>query len=283
MDTYDTALGESLELKPGADKALRAAKRGGRSVMVISEGPHDAQQTTIERLGIAPMVDLLVTSGSEGTSKSHDLFGRALARAGCDPTEIVFVGDSLERDVGPASALGITCFYVGEERLPEGSAAVKLGLTALSELIERIAPPYDESVRYASTTRQSRLKALSISNLDDSIPTQTLFHIVGRTYEVKCDAFRFLSQLEATGADHEVRITLNQLAVIVRAERFAHGHCTACGDRPESVGQVASSVAPAISPAPATTYSSVRIRITARPLRSSRFSMLASTSKPCPA
>lgn len=147
LDTYDTALGESLELKPGADQALRAAKRGGLSVMVISEGPHDAQQTTIERLGIALWVDLLVTSGSEGTSKSHDLFGRALARAGCDPAEIVFVGDSLERDVGPASALGITCFYVGEERLPEGSAAVKLGLTTLSELIERIAPPYDESVR----------------------------------------------------------------------------------------------------------------------------------------
>lgn len=127
MDTYDTALGESLELKPGADQALRAAKRGGLSVVVISEGPHDAQQTTIERLGIAPWVDLLVTSGGEGTSKSHDLFGRALARAGCDPAEIVFVGDSLERDVGPASALGITCFYVGVERLPEGSAAVKLG------------------------------------------------------------------------------------------------------------------------------------------------------------
>lgn len=139
LDIYDTTLGESLQLRPGAAASLRAAKRAGLSVMVISEGPHDAQQTTIERLGIATMVDLLVTSAAEGTAKSDGLFERALARAGCEPEELLYVGDSLDRDIRPTSILGIASVYVGEEDLPDGCAALRIDLSALAQLLDRPA------------------------------------------------------------------------------------------------------------------------------------------------
>lgn len=131
LDLYDNALGEALELKPGATEALATAKRVGLSTMVISEGPHDAQAMTIERLGIASWVDLLVTSAGEGLSKSTGLFDRALERAACSPQELIYVGDSVARDVGPALALGIATVYVGEEALPEGSPAIRLDLAEL--------------------------------------------------------------------------------------------------------------------------------------------------------
>jgi putative hydrolase of the HAD superfamily len=140
LDVYDTALAEALELKPGAGQALAAAKRAGLSVMVISEAPHDAKEATIERLGIAPSVDLLVTAAGEGTSKSDGLFEKALARAGCGPQELLYVGDSLDRDIAPTSSLGIASVYVGEEELPEGSAAIRLDLTALGRLLDQLAP-----------------------------------------------------------------------------------------------------------------------------------------------
>jgi putative hydrolase of the HAD superfamily len=118
LDVYDAALGSELELKPGAWEVLAAARRASLSVMVISEGPHDAQQLTIERLGISKSVDLLVTSAGEGASKSDGLFEKAIARAGCEAREVLYVGDSIERDMVPASALGMASVYVGEERLP---------------------------------------------------------------------------------------------------------------------------------------------------------------------
>ena len=65
LDVYDDALGKALELKPGAREALASAARAGLPVMVVSEGPEDAQARTIERLGIAPAVDLLLTSAGE--------------------------------------------------------------------------------------------------------------------------------------------------------------------------------------------------------------------------
>lgn len=138
LDRYDVVLAESLELKPGAHETLRAAKRAGLSVIVISEGPHDAQQATIDRLGIAPSVDLLVTSAGEGASKSDGLFEKALARAGCNPHEILYVGDSLHRDISPTSALGITNVYVGDEALPAGCATLRLDLASLRLLLDQL-------------------------------------------------------------------------------------------------------------------------------------------------
>jgi HAD superfamily hydrolase (TIGR01549 family) len=148
LDVYDTALGEALELKPGARQVLMAAKRAGLSVMVISEGPHDAQEATIERLGIAPSIDLLVTSANEGASKSDGLFEKALERAGCEQHEVLYVGDSIERDIAPTSALGMANVYVGDDALPDDFAAMRLDLAALGQLLDQLAE-VDEPIRLA--------------------------------------------------------------------------------------------------------------------------------------
>jgi putative hydrolase of the HAD superfamily len=137
LDAYDTALAGSLEMKPGARSALAGARRAGLSTLVVSEGPHDAQQATIERLGIASEVDLLVTSAGEGLAKTDGLLERALDRAGCRPRELLYVGDSIERDIEPALALGIACAYVGGGELPAGSAAIRFDLEALAGLLRR--------------------------------------------------------------------------------------------------------------------------------------------------
>jgi putative hydrolase of the HAD superfamily len=138
LATYDAALGKALELKPGARQALAAAKRARISTMVVSEGPHDAQAATIERLGIAPDIDLLVTSAGEQASKGDGLFERALERAGCERHEVLYVGDSVDRDIVPTSALGIASVYVGEDELPDDSTAMRLDLAALARLLDRL-------------------------------------------------------------------------------------------------------------------------------------------------
>lgn len=143
LDIYDATLCEALELKPGARQALIAAKRANLSVMVVSEGPHDAQSATIERLDIASYIDLLVTSAGEGISKSDGLFEKALERAGCDHHEVLYVGDSLARDIVPTSALGIANVYVGEDALPDGLATMRLDLVELSRRLDRLAGASD--------------------------------------------------------------------------------------------------------------------------------------------
>ena len=130
LDVYDQTLAQSLELKEGAAEILRKLKLAGWPVMVISEGPHDAQETTLHRLGIASFVDLLVTSSQERMTKRDGLFRQALERVDCAGDQLVFAGDSIESDIVPAVALGINAVYVGAE------AALPPGILRISSLLE---------------------------------------------------------------------------------------------------------------------------------------------------
>jgi putative hydrolase of the HAD superfamily len=132
LDAYDEALARHLRLTASAKEVLAALKQAGFSIMVVSEGPHDAQETTLARLGLAPFVDLLVTSGQERRSKREGLLKVALERAGCDPQSCIFIGDNMECDILPALALGMEAFYVGEEALMPAGAKK---LTSLEELL----------------------------------------------------------------------------------------------------------------------------------------------------
>ena len=91
----------NLKLKEGAAEALRECKLSGYSVMIVTEGPQDAQETTLERLGLAQYADLLVTSGRERVSKRDGLLKRALEIAACAPDELIYIGDSLVSDILP--------------------------------------------------------------------------------------------------------------------------------------------------------------------------------------
>jgi putative hydrolase of the HAD superfamily len=122
LDRYDTVLAQNLLLKEGAFEILRMAKEAGKKTIIITEGPQDAQALTIERLGLSPYIDTLITSAAYGTSKSEGLFEIALREIGCPPSDMLYIGDSLDRDYAPANGLGIPCLLLRENDNFEGGA-----------------------------------------------------------------------------------------------------------------------------------------------------------------
>ncbi len=63
----------------------------------------------LERMGLAERLDLAVFSSEVGKRKPHpSIFEAALGGLGVQPSEAVFVGDSLYHDVDGARALGMT-------------------------------------------------------------------------------------------------------------------------------------------------------------------------------
>ena len=100
---YKDILEKSLQLKPGALHLLQHLRSVfGKKTMIITEGPFDAQQWTIAALGLAPYVDILVTTNDMGKSKIDGLFGAVLEKFRIKPDDIIFIGDSAARDVAPA-------------------------------------------------------------------------------------------------------------------------------------------------------------------------------------
>ena len=137
LDTYDAVLAQNLVLKEGALEILRMAKDAGKKTVIITEGPQDAQALTIERLGLASYIDTLITSATYGTSKSDGLFEVALREIDCAPSDILYIGDTPDRDYAPASTMGIPCLLLCENANFQGT---ENRIKSLSELAPLFYP-----------------------------------------------------------------------------------------------------------------------------------------------
>lgn len=114
---YESVLMANLRRKPGVLQLFATLKRRGFKIAIVTEGPQDAQERTVEALGIDPYVDFLATTNGLGVAKVNGLFGRVLERLGLRPGEMVVVGDSWERDVKPAREAGMYCVWFAEKGL----------------------------------------------------------------------------------------------------------------------------------------------------------------------
>jgi len=111
--TYKAVLGDSLEPKPGAVRLLVYLRSIGKRIVVITEGPQDAQESTIQKLGME--IDFLATTNAFGVSKVEGLFGKVLESLEIAAKDMVYVGDSEDRDVKPARKQGILTVHYDEK------------------------------------------------------------------------------------------------------------------------------------------------------------------------
>jgi phosphoglycolate phosphatase-like HAD superfamily hydrolase len=95
--TYEAALEDSLELKCGALSLLTHIKAMGKKIVVITEGPQDAQEKTLEKLGLKDKIDFLATTNLFRVSKVDGLFSKVLEQLKIGASDMVYVGDSKQR------------------------------------------------------------------------------------------------------------------------------------------------------------------------------------------
>ncbi|RSL99175.1 hypothetical protein CDV31_012297 [Fusarium ambrosium] len=116
LQDYERVLVENLTLKPGAVSLLKAIKESGRKITVITEGPQDAQERAVRDLGIASYIDFLATTNRFGVAKTSGIFGKVLNHLDIQASDIVYIGDSKERDVEPATEEGIYTIHLREDQ-----------------------------------------------------------------------------------------------------------------------------------------------------------------------
>ncbi|KAJ0419814.1 HAD-like protein [Aspergillus carlsbadensis] len=116
LTLYESALKASLRLKPGAASLLQRLASLGKKIVVVTEGPQDAQEWMIAHLGIASYVHCLVTTNRFGATKTTGLFGLVLKHLDIDQGEIVYIGDNLERDVKAAAGEGILPIHLADKQ-----------------------------------------------------------------------------------------------------------------------------------------------------------------------
>ncbi|KAJ5525036.1 HAD-like protein [Penicillium frequentans] len=112
---YRDSLREALRLKAGSRQLLERLKSLGKKVIVVTEGPQDAQEWTIAELGLQQYIDILITTNEVGKSKVDGLFDIVLDKYNIAASDIVYVGDNEQRDVAPAQLAGIMTVLYDEK------------------------------------------------------------------------------------------------------------------------------------------------------------------------
>jgi HAD superfamily hydrolase (TIGR01549 family) len=115
---------------PDARPALEELRRRGLRLVVASNWDCSLPEV-LERTGLAPLLDGAVASAVVGAAKPDPrLFEAALELAGCEASEAVHAGDSVDGDVAGALAAGIRPVLVSRDR------AAPVEVTAVSSLAE---------------------------------------------------------------------------------------------------------------------------------------------------
>ena len=122
----------NYRLFPDVEETIGRLRTGRVLLGVVSNFEAWLEQL-LESLGIADAFDVRVISGVEGMEKPDPgIFILALDRAGANPRESVYVGDSPEFDTRPAEELGMLGVLLDRRgRFPEHSG---LRITTLEDL-----------------------------------------------------------------------------------------------------------------------------------------------------
>jgi len=139
LECYESTIVDSMRLKPGAAELLGAIRDKGMKIMVITEGPQDSQERAVKQL-LDGKIDTLVTTNKFGISKIGGLFPKMLEHFAIAPSEMIYVGDSLERDIWPATKAGIVAVHFDEKQIARSSGAnfTVDNLTTLTEIVNSL-------------------------------------------------------------------------------------------------------------------------------------------------
>jgi HAD superfamily hydrolase (TIGR01549 family) len=115
---YDAAYQKNRRAVPGSRELLALLKEEVQ-VGIITNGFRDLQEEKIAICGISPLIDILVISEEAGFNKPDKrIFQTALALADADPAESLYVGDSWNVDILPASACGMKAVWLNRYGQP---------------------------------------------------------------------------------------------------------------------------------------------------------------------
>lgn len=133
-DARTDALLEALRFTAYDDArpALMTARGHGAKVIVVSNWDVSLLQV-LERVGLAPLVDGVVTSAAVAARKpERAIFAYALALAGTAPEHALHVGDSLSEDVAGARASGVRPLLLRRDGIREAGVETIAGLAELT-------------------------------------------------------------------------------------------------------------------------------------------------------
>ncbi|MEI6245494.1 MAG: HAD family hydrolase [Acidobacteriota bacterium] len=123
---YRHAYEAAWRMIPGAIALAQAAKADGWQFVIVTNNVVREQRLKVERGGLLPFVDALVTSEEFGASKPDPrIIHHAIAQVGSVAGQSVVFGDSLSTDIAGARAAGVSAVWFNRWAAPSPDPALR--------------------------------------------------------------------------------------------------------------------------------------------------------------
>jgi len=118
VDRQYAATIEAARLRPDCLDTLRALRARGLRAQIVSNIDDEQLDGLAARFGLDAVIDTWTSSESARSCKPDPrIYQVALAAAGCDPAQVLFVGDTVEHDIAGPRAQGMrTALLVADAR-----------------------------------------------------------------------------------------------------------------------------------------------------------------------
>ncbi len=125
-----SSLIESFELRGDCIDTLGELHSRGLHLSIVSNVDDDFLHPMLERAGIKELLHSWTSSEEARSCKpSPEIYQMALDKVGCDPEEVMFVGDSPEQDIAGARTLGMTTVLIRDgDAPPPGAGALEASI-----------------------------------------------------------------------------------------------------------------------------------------------------------
>ncbi len=148
--TYRRAYETAWRMVPGAIAFVAAVKEAGWQLAIVTNNVVREQRLKIERGGLTPYVDVLITSEEFGASKPDPgIIHHAIARVGGTPERTVVFGDSLTTDIAGGRAAGVRAVWFNRWRAASPDAQL-VEVHALEPAADALAILFGETVSATS-------------------------------------------------------------------------------------------------------------------------------------
>jgi putative hydrolase of the HAD superfamily len=133
-DHFSSAYPQYCDPAPHAVRVLGMVRAAAMKTGLITNGETAVQEAKIGRLGLGPLLDVVLISEREGVRKPDpEIFRRALTRLSVAAGEAWFVGDHPDADIRGAAEAGLTAVWLRSWAAAAPEAAYAIG--ALEELL----------------------------------------------------------------------------------------------------------------------------------------------------
>jgi putative hydrolase of the HAD superfamily len=109
---YQDTLLDSMIPSEGVEEWMRSLSDQKMRIGIGSDATAMQQVLKLERLGLLSYVDFMVTSEEAGVEKPDPkFFERCSEKCGCQPDEVLFIGDNLQKDFAGAQKAGFHALW----------------------------------------------------------------------------------------------------------------------------------------------------------------------------